>query len=576
MPPTSFTAKLTIPSPSREMLLLEEINTALRCMVAQGQGFSSYEELEAIILSRITHKEKPNEPMAEDRAITQVCEAPAEVRKAPAQSTSTNHSSSELASPVSSQTTSRNHRYSPYPRKGGFASLHRRGVVMPVFTEIPASTISGDAGGPTPALPPDKRIGDQWLDTTAVLKKRSGLEGSPVVEMKIGNLDNPDQQHKYPMMIDLGSSHTWVFGRECRKYLRGVKLYDWAESDTCSSQKIENHERNITAGYVGLSQFVYNITKDYVHLHFETGREAPKRIYEAWLYLKFGMVTKIECIQDDEPDYSGVIGLCPPDRETSSDEPIRETFLTQLQEELKTPEFTLMISRRAGTITFGDRPSSISKQVWHNNIPLVSVSFPREPTFPKLPHSARWCVSKPWYGINETQVLDPGGSILFDSGCAGIFLKAEIVKMIYDCIRSKAGDDSVYVQERDPDLSVPVEGGRYTLGYHYIRKDLAKSRVRELIHLELPIGDDPESVFPLRILVNQDAESLTRPTGKEYILGTIQSKEMLIGSEGGYYSGPDIFGGTGHYGTCLPVPTLFKSFDFLENQIVGRHGPNAV
>ncbi|KAK7050304.1 hypothetical protein R3P38DRAFT_2862962 [Favolaschia claudopus] len=184
-----------------------------------------------------------------------------------------------------------------------------------------------------------------------------------------------------------------------------------------------------------------------------------------------------------------------------------------------------MLSRREGTITFGDRPSRISDSVWHNNIPLVSTRFPREPTLLKLPHSARWCVSKPWYRINETEYGDPGGSILFDSGCAGIFLKGEIVKMIYDCIKSEKGDDSIHVEENHRELSVPVEGGRYLLGDHYIRKDLATGHAEDLVYLELPIGDDPDS--------------------HEYIIGTVQPKELLIGAHGDYYRGPDIFGRAG-------------------------------
>ncbi|KAK7059821.1 aspartic peptidase domain-containing protein [Favolaschia claudopus] len=564
MPCASFTAKFTIPSPSREMLLLEQINAALRYMASQGQDLSS-EELEAFFVSG---EENSDERMIEDQTVARVPEAPVAVQRSSnmQQPMSRGLPGSNLppVPPVSSQITSRNHRYFPYARTArNITSLNRPGAVMSVFTEVPAGTSAGHNDGPALALPPDRRTGDQWLDARAVLERRSGcklslgllpgllslpmLEGHPVINVTIGNRNDLMQQRTYPMMLDLGSSHTWLFGPNCYDDLMGVKLFNPEGSKTCSNVSIGNHEKNVIAGYVGGSRFVYDYTRDHVLFHFDPDQDPRKRLDKAapWLHMKFGIVTQIEVMQNAEPGYSGVIGLCPPDRETCLDNAVRESFLTQLQEELKSPEFTLMITRTEGTITFGDRVSYISDQVWHNNIPLVSTSFPREPTLPKLPHSARWCVSKPWYRINEMEYGDPGGSILFDSGCAGIFLKAEIVKMIYDYIKSKEGDDSVYIDLKRPERSVPVEGGRYLLGDHYIRKDLAK---KKLVYLELPIGDDPDSVFDLRVLCNhQDAQPFAPEDSKhEYIIGTIQPKELLIGVHGSdYYRGPDILGRAG-------------------------------
>ncbi|KAK7050303.1 hypothetical protein R3P38DRAFT_1742445 [Favolaschia claudopus] len=204
MPCASFTAKFTIPSPSREMLLLEQINAALRYMVSQGQDLSS-EELEAFF---VAGEENSDEPMIEDQTVARVPEAPVAVQRASnmQQPMSRGLPSSNLppVPPVSSQITSRNHRYFPYARTArNIASLNRSGVVMPVFTEVPAGASAGHNDGPAPALPPDRRTGDQRLEAQAVLEKRSGLEGHPIIKVTIGNRKELMQQRTYPMMLDL-------------------------------------------------------------------------------------------------------------------------------------------------------------------------------------------------------------------------------------------------------------------------------------------------------------------------------------------------------------------------------------
>ncbi|KAJ7472053.1 aspartic peptidase domain-containing protein [Mycena latifolia] len=368
--------------------------------------------------------------------------------------------------------------------------------------------------GPAPALDDEEGTADQWLiskiDTEGV-----GDYRQVIATLRTGNPDRSKETRTFPVEMDLGSHHMWIYGAESKKGNKRPKgieslarFWSFMEGSTNRSHSPQQH----TAKYGDGSFVHYKLFCDYIYFkaHRPPSTSEPDR---SWLWMTFGVAHEVSPDFESSPA-SGILGL---GRKMGPLPDIGQplSFLQQVQSELQSPELVILLGTRTGTITFGKRaiytlPQEVACGPWHNNIAVVEKDH--------------WAVSSTKKILNgkEYIMIYKDGKALLDTGAAYCYMDPKFTKDVYSFVPG-----SIYRRKGE---TVTVR----EMGYYFIPADL-----QSMPNIQFDIGGQ---LFVLEHFSLPKAKPPTLFEGKPYVMGAVQSTSLLYPEDVRPYVGPDIIG----------------------------------
>ncbi|KAJ7458023.1 aspartic peptidase domain-containing protein [Mycena galericulata] len=373
----------------------------------------------------------------------------------------------------------------------------------------PSSVAVHSGKGPAPALPEDDRSYDQWLAS------RVRTDAVGFYAQVLASWDRSIRE-----FFAISTAINWIYGVESKNGVdcpRGTALsrarfWSYITGSTNRSCGPTEHKTS----YADSSHVYFKLVTDYVsfNAHDPPPTTEPNR---PWLSLTFGVAHSVSRHFEFFPA-SGILGLGRAmldfwDYPNQANECL-QSFLQQIRDDLKSPEMTVMLAIGQGAITFGPRvrytvPDGLVAGPWHNNITVIGESH--------------WIVSSTKKKLNGREYTYENGTALIDTGAAFIYTDPTFTQHVYDCIPG-----SLYrVQSNE---RFPRE-----IGHFYIPLDAQK-----FPNIQFDIGG---GLFTLEhfFLPSQLADA-GEIDGKPYIMGAIQSTNVLYPEDDQPHNGPDLIG----------------------------------
>ncbi|KAJ6602941.1 aspartic peptidase domain-containing protein [Mycena sp. CBHHK59/15] len=285
--------------------------------------------------------------------------------------------------------------------------------------------------GPQPLLTESTRQHHNFL-TTTLRAKPKGRFAQVITELCIGSPSVARRQQTFPVEIDTGSGHLWVFGDSIREtadddnYPSGIvdsPAVFWQDIKGNTSQPISDQVYPLfyAGGDVVRCKFWWDFILFAPSIPLEPTDPPPG------IRMVFGVAEAVGEGFYNSPA-SGILGL---GRKLNEDTQ-RPTFVQQLRKYLHTPEVTMLLGETKGSFVLGRRPTFRLPAGgkfgdWHENIPVVG---------------NYWTVSSKTKTINGKTYPNAHGDASLDSGSTLCYVDDEFAEAFYKYIPGSYSDES--------------------------------------------------------------------------------------------------------------------------------------